>query len=152
LLGVDIAGRLPRPVMRRKRLRLRDFDYATPGAYFVTVCTRDRNPLLVGRVADDVERQLLLGLRTRFPGLHTDEHVVMPNHVHAIFLLDGCTPSLARVVQAFKSLTTLAVSPERRPLWQRGYHEHVIRNDDELSLVREYIRNNPIAELIEIGF
>jgi len=137
--------------MRRKRLRLRDYDYSAPGAYFVTICTRARLPFLVGRLADDMERHLI-GLRERFPGVTIVEHTVMANHIHAVFLLDGRTRPLAGIVQAFKSLTAREISPKWRPLWQRGYNEHVIRDDDELNMVREYVRNNPMAEMIKIGF
>ena len=135
--------------MPRKRLRLRDFDYTTPGAYFVTICTASRAPLLVVPVAREIQRQLTK-LVERFPGLVVDESVIMADHLHVIFVLDGHTAPLPRILQALKSLTTLMVPRERWPLWQRGYYEHVIRNEDELEMIREYIHNNPLAEQVRI--
>lgn len=93
------------------------------------------------------------------------DFVVMPNHLHAIVLIDPAqsrrprllprpsndgTPSrtLSSLVAGFKAATTrrantiLDTSP--RPLWQRNYHERVIRNEDELNRIAEYIQNNPL--------
>jgi REP element-mobilizing transposase RayT len=61
--------------------------------------------------------------------------------------------SLPMVVHRFKSLTTTRYrktltqsdgQPFVHPLWQRNYHEHIIRDEDELSRIRTYIVNNPV--------
>lgn len=79
----------------RKNLRLERYDYAAPGAYFVTVCVQGRAGLL-GEIADDEMRVNNAGelirnvwneLPARFPCLLLDEFVVMPNHVHGILLI-----------------------------------------------------------------
>ena len=66
----------------------------------------------------------------------------------------GTSPgSIGRIIQAFKSMTTheyvLGVRHRGWPpffnrLWQRNYYEHVVRDEDELSRLREYISNNPV--------
>jgi REP element-mobilizing transposase RayT len=66
---------------------------------------------------------------------------------------DGTTAgSMGRIIQAFKSTVTheyvLGVrqqnwQPFNGKFWQRNYYEHIIRNEEELAEVREYILNNP---------
>ena len=132
----------------RKRQRLRDFDYAADGFYFVTVCTAGRRACLVGELAAIVRREIL-ALTARFPGTHVCEQILMPDHLHFILQLDGATAPLPRIIQAFKSLTAIAAarisSESGNRLWQRGYYERVSRNENELLALRQYLRNNPLA-------
>ena len=132
--------------MFRKRLRLRDFDYRSNGAYFVTVCTVARSAVLIDHVKFVVKEELS-ALAVRFPGLSLDQYVVMPDHVHAIILISNCDANLPHIMQTFKSLSTLRLRREglRGQIWQRGYFDRVIRNDRELDVLREYIQNNPLA-------
>jgi REP element-mobilizing transposase RayT len=97
-------------------------------------------------------------LPDRFPSVHLDSHVVMPNHFHGI-LWNGdpdegraageSLPPLGHIVGAFKSLSTAAVNrvaPGRQgPLWQRGYYEHIIWGSRSLARIRGYIEENPAA-------
>ena len=61
--------------------------------------------------------------------------------------------SLAAVVQNFKSVSTRKINRTRAtlgmPVWQRDYHEHIIRNEDELSRIRDYIVNNPLQWAVD---
>ena len=127
-----------------------------------------------GRVVEFVWGELPV----RFDRVELDEFVVMPNHIHCIFVLCrrgepcvrpmfdqpakqgehkvrpyGTLPNtVGRIVQAFKSLATHEYingvkqhgwPPFPGKLWQRNYYEHVIRNENELNRIREYIINNP---------
>jgi REP element-mobilizing transposase RayT len=150
-------------------MRLRGYDYSVPGAYFVTVCAQDRR-CLFGEVVDGVMVLSLAGLVVdswwgtvprRFPGVGLDAYVVMPNHFHGIVVLqttaDGMERaagdvSLAYVMQWFKSATTKDYrrgvttdgwQPFRGRLWQRGYHDHIVRDERDLERVRGYIEANP---------
>ena len=84
-----------RPTHRRRSIRLQDFDYAQTGAYFVTICTRERACLfgeVVGgdmRLNDDGKavEACWLAIPTHFPSVHLDAIVVMPNHVHGIVVI-----------------------------------------------------------------
>src|SRR5690348_5508388 len=102
---------------RRKRLRLREYDYATPGAYFVTICARERKSLF-GAVADQEMRLNSLGrivercwfdLRDHYPQIDLENFIVMPNHVHGIVVLKQPLSAVERVrplpeiVRAFKT-------------------------------------------------
>ncbi len=154
----------------RRSIRLRNFDYATHGAYFVTVVTQDRREFL-GHVSDDVMHLNAAGrivedewrrtgnLRSN---VELDEFVVMPNHFHGIvFLLqddDGALRSaptrsfgssmageLPVVVRNFKGAVTRRLRAHGfvEPVWQRNYHERVIRNERELQAIRQYVVDNP---------
>ena len=149
---------------QRKGLRLRQYDYAQAGMYFVTVCTQDR-ACVFGSVAGNEMRLDELGclieaswraLPTQFSNMTLDEFVVMPNHFHGLVVLEGekgpgamnRAPTLGEVVRSFKARCTRscrgAIHGARGvSLWQRDYYEHVIRNEQDLSRIREYIRNNP---------
>ena len=84
----------------------------------------------------------------------------MPNHLHGILILSDeqesrrggsrtapTTKSLGRLVGAFKTVSTKRINLLRRspgePFWQRSFYEHVVRDEDDLRRVREYIVANP---------
>jgi putative transposase len=141
---------------QRRPLRISCFDYASAGVYLVTICTHQRRCCLGEVVGDRVIASALGELIAEgwrafpesFAGVTLDAFVVMPNHLHGILDLDGTTPSLSRIVGAFKSMTTVAALKSRRltrsPLWQRSFHDHAIRTEQALDAIREYIANNPL--------
>ena len=131
----------------RKNIRLRDFDYSRSGAYFVTICT-DFKKDLIGKKEKLILKEELNQLPSRFKGVSLDYFVIMRNHLHIIFLFNDSPVSLPRVVQAFKSITTLKLKRQgfkREKFWQKNYYEHIIRDPTELKRVRGYIQNNPLA-------
>jgi REP element-mobilizing transposase RayT len=157
---------------RRKNLRLEDFDYAQEGAYFITICTYNRK-CLWGEIIDNdvrlndwgkiVESEWLQTAILR-PYVRLDAYAVMPNHFHAILFLQdqeratqrvaptetarpsGLMPrSIGAIVGQFKSQVTkrLNSTTGKEPIWQRNYYEHIIRDEDDLNRIREYIEYNP---------
>jgi REP element-mobilizing transposase RayT len=147
----------------RRSIRLRGYDYASAGAYFVTICVQ-RRLCRFGTVVDGVLMRNDAGrmvqatwetLPERFPTLAPDIAVVMPNHVHAIIAPADQPAQSARlgdIVGALKSLTTNAYIlgvreygwvPFDQRLWQRNYYEHVIRGEADLARIRNYIETNP---------
>lgn len=143
---------------RRKPLRIRGYDYSTPGAYFITICTAHRRPILskisVGQGLAPAEvclstygtiaEQTLLQLPSRFPSLRIDRYVIMPNHIHLLLSLTDSSPqaSVPDVIRTYKSLTTRACHMPR--LFQPSYYDHIIRNQEDYDAVWEYIENNPL--------
>ena len=135
---------------QRKRLRLAGYDYATTGAYFVTVCSMERDQPFGRIVGDTVELNPLGRIAedawhagdTFHPGVELEAFLVMPDHVHGIVWLDRRRrpPPLPAVVGAFKARASRRAG---RPLWQRGYHDRVVRDEIELNALREYIATNP---------
>ena len=154
-----MENRLP----KRKHPRLDHYDYSTAGAYFITICTQSRRCLLsriVGRglapaeiqytTYGQIAQEQLLLLEQRYPSLKIDQYVIMPNHIHAILLLeemagDSQHPTIMDIVCAYKSLTTRQckkVQPIDK-LFQTSFYEHVIRGREDYNEIAEYISNNP---------
>lgn len=170
---------------QRQSIRLKRYDYSSPGAYCITICIQNRACLLgeihrgVVQLSDAgrMVQQAWLQLPERFPQIALDAFVIMPNHIHGILVLtnpvgaslvgdqnggraptrDAPTesrPILGEVVGAFKSITTheyaIAVhhhnwEPFDKRLWQRNYYEHIVRSEERLQTLREYILNNPTS-------
>jgi putative transposase len=187
----------------RRSIRLRGYDYARDGAYFVTICTQGREhvfgavmkgEMLPNELGREVAR-CWTWLAERYPYVYLDEWIVMPDHTHAIIVItnaqdDGAHPNvtdannpcrggsrtaqirttsttdplhrktdgthstptqrkpLGRLIGAFKTVSTgrvndLTGTPGAQ-LWQRNYHERVIRNSLALDALRRYIANNPV--------
>jgi REP element-mobilizing transposase RayT len=99
----------------RRSARLKGYDYAQPAAYFVTVCTRDRECLLSHVVngemrlndAGEIVQSVWDGLPDRFPATELDAFVVMPNHVHGIVAFVGAGLALPAAKGAASSAPTL---------------------------------------------
>jgi len=140
---------------RRSSLRLPHHDYASPAAYFITVCTHQRRCLL-GNIGDDAmqlnEAERVVDacwrdLPRHYAHVALDTFVIMPNHIHGIVTILPTTTSarahgLTQIVRSFKAFSARQIGI--RPLWQRGYYDHVIRGDESLAKIREYIAINPI--------
>jgi len=145
-------------IHHRHSIRLRGYDYSQPGTYYVTVCTQKKKHIF-GEVVEGemsandccrIVARAWQDLPGRFPHITLDEFVVMPNHVHGIIIVGGrqAAPKLGDIIRAFKSSSAIAVNQALaragQPVWQRNYYEHIVRNQDELSKIREYIRTNPL--------
>ena len=161
----------------RRSIRLQRYDYSLPGAYFITICIHKQKMLLKIKDVQMMIQSVWSSLPDRFFSLKLDEFVIMPNHIHAILCINTVgadlvsapnkadlvsarnktkpisTPTISRIVQAFKSITTykyiLGVEENNWPLfdkhlWQRNYYDHIIRSEKSLNYIREYIVNNPI--------
>ena len=149
---------------QRKSLRLPEYDYGSPGAYFVTICTKDRRCLLSSvRRGDPCGRPLLslspygsiveqcIKRTEALYAVKLDPYAIMPNHVHFICTIDQAratarvAPTLGRIVGALKSLAAnrCRTAGLDGTLWQRGYYEHVIRSEKDYLEIRTYIDQNP---------
>lgn len=147
--------------------RLTGFDYSQPGAYFITLVAFQRKQLFGKLVGEEIHlsptgeivRQEWKRTGELRPELSLDEFVIMPDHFHAILFINETSPgkefvgahrgahlrrdprSLGAIVAGFKS------SASRRAkmrLWQRNYYDRVIRDESELTSIREYILYNPL--------
>jgi putative transposase len=139
------------PGPERKSPRLRRYDYATAGAYFVTVCARARACVFGESLDDDIRlnrtgqlvKRCWIDLPIHFPGLALDAFIIMPNHLHGIVWLSraGHAPPLPVVIGSFKSVASRTAG---RALWQRSFYDRVIRDEDELRALRKYVVENPL--------
>ncbi len=145
-------------------MRLPAFDYRSAGPYFVTICAQHREhrfgtivaEAMRASAAGEMVAEIWTSIPDQFPTVVLDLSVVMPNHVHGMFWFEpraGMTyPSLGDVIGWFKTVTTnryisgvrdAGWPPYDRRLWQRTYHEHIVRNDTDMERIRTYIANNP---------
>ena len=133
----------------RKSPRLKEFNYASPNYYFVTICTKGKECIFgtpkqlspMGEVASDC----LKAIESHFTGVCLDKWVVMPNHIHAIVVLSGTAVQLPAVVGQYKSATTrkIRIFAPGKIVWQASFHDHVIRNQADYERIWTYIEGNP---------
>jgi putative transposase len=158
----------------RRTIRLRKWDYSRPGAYFVTICARDRE-CLFGEITDSTMELNAFGNIVRDEWkrafqirheLQMDEYIIMPNHFHGIVIIVGArwprpdlivqlpdngrddpAPTIGKIIARFKYESTKRINNIRhtpgRPVWQRNYYDHIIRDKESFHKIRQYIRSNP---------
>lgn len=131
-------------MVRIKQIRLKEYDYKSDGFYFVTAVCDQRNNFFDGK-ENQVERELK-DLQNKIPGIKLDYFVIMPNHVHIIFILEKSSLELGEIVRRFKAKVTHSLGQN---IWQPNYYEHVIRTEKALKNIREYIINNPQELLLK---
>ena len=150
---------------KRKQIRLNCYDYSSNGAYFITICTKDRKKILsdivgersalpkelpfikltqIGKIVDIA----INNIHNHYPCVSVDYYCIMPNHIHMILLIENTTngsalrsPTIPTIVNQMKGFVTKQVGFS---IWQISYFEHIIRNNDELYEIRKYIEENPI--------
>ena len=135
----------------RKNIRLPAENYIGPRIYFVTICCRDRRPLLAGAAIVSAILPHLRELATRHQfAVHA--YCFMPDHLH--LLLEGLhtDSNLLAFVHDFKQRTAFDHQKrfaEHRPsftqnLWQSKFYDHILRHADALEDVAWYIWMNPV--------
>lgn len=145
---------------RRRGIRLKEYDYSQPGAYFITVCAYKRSRIF-GEIADgemklnrygEIVMECWHNLPNYEPHTELDAFVIMPNHVHGIVVIRDVEVvtkrhPLSQIVRIFKTSSSRRINGVRNtggvPVWQRSYWEHVIRDQDALNRIRNYILTNP---------
>ncbi len=146
---------------KRKPNRLNNFDYSTPGAYFVTICTKDHKCMLWDDVGASIARpqthqlskygiiveKAIRDIPAHYPAISVDQHVVMPNHIHLLLQINTDTdgrpmvaPTISTVVQQLKGVVTKQIG---HSIWQKLFHDHVIRDERDYLKIWAYIDNNP---------
>ncbi len=153
---------------------MKGYDYSQAGAYFITICTKNRECLL-GEIKNgeiilneygEIARKEWIKSQIIRKEMKLDEFIIMPNHIHGIVIIDhgtnivganGRSPlrdfrmepkSISSFVAGYKSSVTKQINLVRKlprfSVWQQNYYEHIIRNETELNALREYIVNNPL--------
>jgi len=133
----------------RKKMHLDRFNYhAGNHVYFVTICTADKMPFLKdSRVAEIIVDEL--EIRRGKEEIILFCYCIMPDHVHImISLSQGHNKTLIDWVSFFKRFTARRVKASHgiAPLWQKNFYDHVVRSDEALINVVEYIVNNPVRK------
>ena len=144
LVSGDITG-----APKRKPMRLPEYDYGSNGCYFVTICTQNRRCVLSRVVGDDAHivptkyGEVAEKYIKSIPGI--DKYVIMPNHIHMIIINDSGTmwassPTISQKIKSFKTLVTKEIGTA---IFQRSFHDHVIRDSGDYLAIWEYIDTNP---------
>ena len=145
--------------VKRKPTRLYNYDYSNAGAYFITICTKNKKALLskiVGEGLCALPKTELTSIGTKvhsaieyicshYENVNVDNYVIMPNHIHLLIRMDNMSgghrdPPLQDIIARFKSFTTTQYG---KTLWQRSFYDHIIRNETDYYTHFEYIQNNP---------
>jgi REP element-mobilizing transposase RayT len=142
---------------RRKHIRLDPTLYES-GSFFVTICTRNRASVL-GEVQDcqvitspigEIVKEEWLRTPTIRPGVTLGGWVIMPDHMHAVVHIHEATSAvqhLSALVRGFKGTATRRcwnlIGINSRSLWQRGYYERIVRDQEELDAIESCIKANP---------
>jgi REP element-mobilizing transposase RayT len=159
-------------IHHRRSIRLKGYDYAQAGLYYITICTQNR-ACLFGEIqngemnlndAGKMVENEWFKLPQRFQNIQLREYIVMPNHFHAILEILGATlvvapnnntvapTALGGMIGAFESITTVEYirgvknnnwKPFNGKLWQRNYWEHIIRSEQSYNRISKYIFDNP---------
>jgi len=155
----------------RKNIRLNKFDYKAAGYYFITLCVDGGHMMLgrvvvetamnepnagdcvgttvpgrpftklsdIGKIVDDAIQYY----NKTADGFIFDKYIIMPNHIHAIVKIktdDRGRSSLQNIVRKLKSFVTKQIGFS---LWQRRFHDHIIRDNDDYNRICYYIKHNP---------
>lgn len=153
----------------RKPNRLEKYDYSQNGAYFITICTKDRKPILSHIVDKENEMNTvgasiarpkvelteigisvnkgIKGIESHYENIFVDNYCIMPNHIHIIIRIDNASgqrassPTISRIIQQFKGYVTKQVGSS---IWQKLYYDHIIRDEYDYLTIWQYIDDNPV--------
>ena len=159
---------------KRRSIRLQGLNYSGAGFYFVTICT-DNKKHLFGKIIDnemhwnaagEAARKCWLEIPAHYPDVKLDVFIIMPNHVHGILIIENNTDTRAQDIVPLQSRYQKTLSgsigvivrgykigvskwfrqnTQIKDVWQKNYYEHVIRKEESLLKIQEYILNNPAA-------
>lgn len=152
---------------KRKLPRLNDYDYATPGVYFITICTHSKK-CVFGKIVPsnnvgeaymvyspigEIARKCLLDAESHYENMKVDNWVIMPNHVHILLqITERINPfptkkyDIPNIVGKYKAAVTRSVGNafmHSGKLWQSSFYDHVVRNDEDYQNIWQYISGNP---------
>ncbi len=162
-----MRNRLP----SRKEHRLKNFDYATCGAYFITICTENRKnvlseiiesersnvvgegfPLPILTEYGEITDKFINEITAKYPGVAVDCYVIMPNHIHLLLsVADGGgrgnpSPTICSVVGWLKYRITKEINSTKNEIekvFQRSFYDHVVRGRADYEEIFRYVYENP---------
>ena len=150
---------------KRKPTRLKDFDYSTNGAYFITICTEKRVNILSQIVGEGSPLPQLSGfgnvadrwikkISEKYNEITLDNYVIMPNHIHLLLSVSSTdgrenpSPTIQEVIGWLKYQITKEINNGRNQtgtkIFQRSFFDHIIRNDTDYMEIYNYICENPV--------
>ena len=143
----------------RKRTRLESYSYSQTGAYFTTICARNKQHLfgsIVGAATcrphiclseyGNVVNSAIQNIGMIYSSVAVSHYVIMPNHVHMLIEIvkpgrQVAAPTISTIVGNMKRAVSIQVG---EPIWQKSFHDHVIRDQADYHRIAQYIDENPI--------
>lgn len=142
----------------RKKNRLKGYDYSSNASYFLTVCSDKRkeifsqivfdntvvaNIVRLSKIGQKIEN-CILKIEEIYPCVFVDNYIIMPNHIHLILTIDTnrrpmVAPTVATVIKQFKGAASKEAGTS---IWQKGYYDHIIRNENDFNETMKYITFN----------
>ncbi len=152
---------------KRKPTRLKNYDYSTTGAYFITICIKGRKHLL-GKIENEkmhfteigqIAEQEIKKIESHYHNVKIDKYVIMPNHIHMIIVIsdsERINPfpttktikyDIPNIVGKFKAGVTRIVGnafmhSTKGSIWQTSCNDHIIRGEKDYQKIWEYIDTN----------
>ncbi|HPI04109.1 MAG TPA: hypothetical protein PLB12_11660 [Candidatus Goldiibacteriota bacterium] len=155
---------------RTDSVRLKSWDYSSSGFYYVTICVLnhkhsfgvvDSQSVNLNGLGEAASR-FFLGIPEHFNNVSIANHIVMPNHIHGIIVVnkeekiqgEKCNSrslkghkkgSLSVIISQYKAaVKRFAVKNNMDFNWQDSYYEHIIRDEKSMMKISEYIQLNPL--------
>ena len=146
---------------KRKDIRLKSYNYSSAGAYLLTVCTKKRIRYLwndvgapIGRPQNELLSRYGMIVDTainkiteKYSAVSVDNYSIMPDHIHLLLVIHAdeygrpmVAPTMSRVVQQLKGYITKRIGCS---IWQKSFHDHIIRNEHDYLEALKYIEHNP---------
>lgn len=145
----------------RKNIRLKEYNYAQNGYYFITICTRNRKCILstienynecrgdhwssviynkltlIGKTVEKYIKEM----KIIYKNIDIDEYIIMPNHIHIILIINEKQKvTISQMIQQLKGIISKEL---KQSIWQKLFYEHIIRCEKEYLQIKQYIQNNP---------
>ena len=145
----------------RKETRLKNYDYSSCGGYFLTICTQERRNYFwcnvgatIGRPQNvelspcgKIAEEAINKIPQIYPSIKVDRYVIMPDHIHLLLIICAdesgrpmVAPTISRIMQQMKGAVTKQIG---QSVWQKLYHDHVIRGENDYLKIWQYIQSNP---------
>ncbi|MBR5498509.1 MAG: transposase [Clostridia bacterium] len=142
----------------RKANRLKNYDYSTKGDYFITICTHERKNIfwmsdykstnvknyieLLNDNGKIVDKVLNKANDVYAEKAVIEKYVIMPDHIHILIsILYDHIVSVDMIVKNIKKYASIETGIKE--LWQKGFYDHVVRNENDYSEIWDYIDANP---------
>ena len=160
--------------MKRKSLRIKEYDYSSEGIYYVTICSFNREKMFctiddkidsikfdefdfekyikLTKIGDIINASIK-NIENIYLNVRVLHYVIMPNHIHLLLEFEdkpqneNSIKNLSKIIGSMKRNVTKEYNKDKQEkieIWQKTFYEHVIRNDEECKKIIEYIVYNPL--------
>ena len=104
------------------------------------------NIVRLSKIGQKIEN-CILKIEEIYPCVFVDNYIIMPNHIHLILTIDTrrrpmVAPTISTIIKQFKGAVSKEIGAS---IWQKGYYDHIIRDDDDYSTKSQYINTNPFT-------